>query len=197
MNFDIKYLGSREKSNIPFTVDVMKSLVEAAKSHQLCNKISPDDIAEPIRITVREDGTGLFMSCPFAFLDIRHVMQGLRRKVEFTISLYIGAYDFHVRCFADQFDPVKILDQMADAIAQVEPVANDFVARFNRICEEDPNKRHNACDFRIEFTITNLDDIECRVENDSAACGYEFYCTLNELRNKNVQEVIDRIVYLE
>jgi hypothetical protein len=189
MKFDIRR-EDYSTYDLGFSTKPMENLMNTIASHRLSKLFSPNGISETAEIYIRKIGKKEF------WLIGSGVWAQLNQKNENAkITFEPDIYRYEVNVQWNDFNPTEIIDQFADAFDRSEQVIADFACRFYDLCNLKKNREQYACDFDIEFDLTNLDAIRCNIENGAAMASTSFVCSLDELRTKDAQEVFDAISY--
>lgn len=189
MNFEIR---REDHSNyaLGFSTKTMEDLMNVIASHRLSKLFFPEGVPEPTELYIRKIGKKEFW-----IIGSGVWVQLNQKNEDAKITFEPDIYRYAINVQWDNFNPTAIVDQFADAFDKSEQVISDFTCRFYDVCKLKKNREQYACDFDIEFDITNLDAIRCNIENGAAMASTSFVCSLDELRTKDAQEIFDTIVY--
>lgn len=189
MDFNIRR-EDNSTYDLGFTIKPMEVLMNTVASHRLSNLFFSDGIPQSTDIYIRKIGKKEF------WLIGRGVWVQLNLKSEYAkVTFTPDIYRYEINVKWENFNSTEVIDGFASAIESSEQLIAEFACRFYDVCKLKKNQKRYSCDFNIIFDITNLDAIQCDIENGVAMASTSFTCALDELSGKDAQKVFDTIAY--
>ena len=177
--------------DLGFSTEPMENLMNVIVSHRLSNLFFPDGIPATTGIYIRKMGKKKFWIIGSGVWTQLNPKSG-----EAKIKFYPDIYNYEIDVKWEDFNPAEVIDRFADAVDLSKQNVTDFACRFYDVCKLKKNREKFAIDFDIDFDITNLNAIQCHLENGPAWATTSFVCALDELPTKDAQEVFDTIYYV-
>ena len=187
MNFKIRR-EDYSTCDLGFSTKPLEDLINVIASHRLSKLFFPHGVPAETEIYIRHMYKKKYWLIGNGVWVMLNTKSG-DAKIEF----YPDIYNYEIDVKWEDFNATEVLDKFADAIDCAEQVVTDFACRFYDVCGLKKNRKQHPYDFDIKFYITNLDKIQCDIENGAAMAGTSFVCSLDKLSNKDAQEVFDTI----